>query len=201
MALNDDMIILPGYLALVVNGICFIVMISTLVHLIYKTRSKLPQTSIYLSYVSVFFYSLYALHYVGYSIYGISITESSFEGRVCTYGFFFQFYFIVGKVFMFIFYLTRLYHIFYNTTFKYSKRSLGIFATFIIIGYLSSASIFTYIVIKGLSRTDFNEIHNFTHCVDAIEYQNDFQVALVGIAIMINLVVDLVVTVIILRYV
>ena len=189
----------PGYISLVVSFICATIMLSALVHLIRKTKSKLPQTAILISYITIIFYSLYAIHYFIFSIYAITTTKSTFNGYICYYGFFTPMYFITGKVFTFIFYVCRLYKTFNNTTFKYSKLPLQIFGVFICIGYYLSTSLFAYVTISGLSTADMSIIGEFSHCADAINYRSPTNLLLATIAIMLNLIVDLVVTVITLR--
>lgn len=175
-------------------------MIRILVVLVQKTRRKLPNASIVISYVSIVFYLLYAMHQFTFSIYAIATNSTTFDGRICIYDYFTAMYFLSGKVFTFIFYVARLYKIFEHTTFRYSKSSLKILSAFIIISYYSSAILFGYITIIGFKDAEFSKINNYSDCASTVDYKDPYIQTLTFISIAINLSVDLIVTIITLRY-
>lgn len=189
----------PGPVNLVVTFSMALIQTALLIHLIKKTKSKLPQTAILTSYIAIIFYSLYAINQFILSIYAIATRPATFNGYICYYMFFTPIYFLTGKIFTFIFYLARLYRIFNNTTFSYSKSCLRLFGVFIIIGYYASSSLFAYVALNGLNNSNISVIDEFAHCAEEIDYRSSTNILLTSISIMLNLIVDLLVTIITLR--
>ena len=109
-------------------------------------------------------------------------------------------FFLIGKILMILFYIMRLYKIFNNTSMKYQKKPLKCLASFVIIGFTLVGLCFTTITIGGFASAPDIHVNSFEECYLTLgHFLLRDELVIVGICI--NLIVDLIVSIIILRYV
>ena len=137
----------PGYFSLVLSLICVVIKLVIYIKLIVQTRSKLPRLSVILAYSSIFFFILYNVEVLIESIQVIN-APNSFTYETCIRRFMSPWLYTTGEILMYLFYVNRLFLIFSDSTFKYNKNKLMIFALCIIIGFYIGISILTYLIIK-----------------------------------------------------
>eukprot|EP01084_Bolivina_argentea_P026613 49501_1 len=188
-----------GYVSMVVTLINMLTQLFIIIHLIRNTKKKLPNKSIMIAYISCIFYCLYSFNTFIQSIY--SVSASHFNAAViCTYRYMTPSCFLIAKILMLIFYLSRLYKLFRGTSYEYNVHTLQIFAAFIIIGFSISGVCFSIVAISGLSIVgdELSTYTSFGDCLNAIN-QAPNRMILTSTAIGCNLLVDLVSSIIILR--
>eukprot|EP01084_Bolivina_argentea_P036316 67203_1 len=191
----------PGYISLSVTFICTTVQLCILFDLIRHTKNKLStkaKTSIILAYGSIVSFSLYSIGIFIQSIYEISVSSSQFDRRICTYRYITPFFFQIGKILMFWFFIARLYGIFFKSTLKYKILPLKLFGIFCLIIFSLPSVLFGIVTLDGLIHTNPNEINTVADC-NGVTDNSSFGKPLRITAIAMNMIGDLIASIIMLR--
>ena len=195
-----------GYVSL---GLCLVttsIMIIIFHHLHQNVKDKYKSKSIIFGYTSIIFYILYGVNIMILSICNITTTKSTFSGIICIYGYLHPLLFQCGKIFMFLFYLRRLYCIFDGTSMQYSRKKFKAFGMVIIIGYSLPSTMLSVLVWAGLYRAirddSLSSFESWSDCNHFSQFQFSKPLTIIfTTAILGNALIDLVVPVLILRFV
>ena len=198
-----DQLQYPGHFSLVLSLICLIIELIIFIKLIVQTRAKLPSLSVIVAYLSIFFFIFHNIQVLIESI-QVVYAPNSFTYGACIARFMSPWLYTTGEILMYLFYVNRLHKIFTDTTFKYSKKKLIIFAICIVIGFYISISILTYLIIKNAQSAKikgiFDGITTVHDCELIFDLYNGTNFKLFLSSIIISLIVESVTSIVILRY-
>ena len=193
----------PGYFSLVLSSVCLVIQIVTLIKLIIQTWKKLPKLSIIIAWLSFIFFIGYNVYILIESI-EIIINANTFNNYKCIRRFMSPWIHTTGEILMYLFYLNRLYKIFSETTFKYGRKGLTLFATFIVIGFYINIAIISYIILKNERQARLNGVINniskVEDCILIIDLYDATNYKLFLGSILIAFIVETISAMILLRY-
>eukprot|EP01084_Bolivina_argentea_P069636 126668_1 len=176
----------------------------TIAYLIWKYTRQLKRKL--LSNIAVFcviFYALYCMTWVITSIYQLSV--ASFNHNMCFLLWTSSYLFLFQQSLLYLFFIMRLYTMFQDSVYGYSKAFVKFFAVFIVILFSIAITPVTFWMITEYNNYsnehnyNFDEIQSFGDCTKILSGSNKIGKLLLGLTIGINAICELILSVIILR--
>eukprot|EP01084_Bolivina_argentea_P069637 126669_1 len=193
----------PSWIALFVCGINGLIEF-TIAYVIWKYSQQLKRKV--LSNIAVFciiFYGLYCVTWVISSIYELSV--ASFNHNMCFLNWTAPYLFLFQQPLLYIFFIIRLFQMFQDSAYTYSKRFVKFFIIFIIILFSTAFIPATFWMISDWTsysnahNHNYDEIQSFTDCTKVLSKQTNTGKLFLGLTIGINFFCEFILSVIILR--